>query len=199
MRKYRNKMQVCPRKGQHKLGNNGFMIMIEKENTMTDKAHYTIANYLCNRISTQTAGEIFMAVTPQKEHFKLAGFHARANPFNLCLYLFLNEASKHLFAHCSYNFSILLGSAEEQQNNTYMSPAATGCLKIHEVCHIHGSLLQRTEMSCEPKRQRHLNLFTEREDLHVTFRCTSLDRQIKNVQRMLETVKVHVWGKIPSD
>lgn len=135
-----------------------FMNNIETVRNMTDKALYTITNDLCNRTCTQTAGEIFKAITPQSERFKLAGFYAPAKPFNLCLYVFLNEASKHLFAHCSYNFSILLGSAEEQQNNTYRSPAATGCLKIHEVCHIHGSLLRRTQKSCEPGRQRHLNL-----------------------------------------
>lgn len=135
-----------------------FMNKLESVSNTTDKARYIIANDLCNRICTQTAGEIFTAVTPQKERFKLAGIHAPAKPFSLCLYVFLNEASKHLFAHCSYNFSILLRSAEEQQNNTYRSPAATGCLKIHEVCHIHGSLLRRTRISCEPERQRHLNL-----------------------------------------
>lgn len=135
-----------------------FMNKTETVSNVSDKAHYTMANDLCNRICTQTAGEIFTAVTPQKERFKLAGFHAPAKPFNLCLHVFLNEASKHLFAHCSYNFSILLGSAEEQQNNTYMSPAATGCLKIHKVCHIHGSLLRRIWISCEAGRQRHLDL-----------------------------------------
>lgn len=134
-----------------------------------------------------------MAVTPQKEHFKLAGFHARANPFNHCLYLFLNEASKHLFAHCSYKFQHpALVCAEEQQNKTYMSPAATGCLKIHEVCHIHSSLPRRTEISCEPKRQRHLNLFI----LNVKIYTSHLAAPCQT-----DKLKMcwNVWGKIPSE
>ncbi len=142
-----------PLKGWQRLGSS-LCLWISKQYDWLSMRHTD----LCNRICTQTAGEIFTAVTPQKERFKLAGFHAPEIPFSLCLYAFLNEASKHLFAHCSYNFSILLGSAEEQQNKTYRSPAATGCLKIHEVCHIHGSLLRRARMSREPERQRHLRI-----------------------------------------
>ncbi len=95
------KCRVCPLKGWQRLGSS-LCLWISKQYDWLSMRHTD----LCNRICTQTAGEIFTAVTPQKERF--AGFHAPEIPFSLCLYAFLNEASKHLFAHCSYNFSILL-------------------------------------------------------------------------------------------
>ncbi len=90
-----------PLKGWQRLGSS-LCLWISKQYDWLSMRHTD----LCNRICTQTAGEIFTAVPPQKERF--AGFHAPEIPFSLCLYAFLNEASKHLFAHCSYNFSILL-------------------------------------------------------------------------------------------
>ncbi len=175
------------------------MNKLESVSNTTDKARYIIANDLCNRICTQTAGEIFTAVTPQKERFKLAGFHAPAKPFSLCLYVFLNEASKHLFAHCSYNFSILLRSAEEQQNNIQESSGHRMSENTRGLPHTRQSAAKNSNKLWARETETPQSLNSEREDLHVTFSCSSLDRQIKNLQRKLETAWTYVWGKIASE